>query len=140
MPDNCRDDPILGPALAYWILKRGMRAIPLKRDRPTEILPKILPHLQIIDIFDGGKRFRYWLVGTALAETYGKDYTGSYADEFVSGERLRFIQQAYQTVCTAKHRSIRTTAIYGPYLGTRALRARGVTFLAATIARQGAPA
>ena len=100
MPCSYRDDPILGPTLAYWMLKRGARAMPLKRHiDPTEIPPKLLPHLQIIDVVDGGARFRYRLIGTALVQAYGKEYTGTYADELVSGERLRFIHSAYQAVC-----------------------------------------
>ena len=79
MIDNYRDDPILGPALAYWIDKRGSRLLPSRRDiDPVEIPPKILPHLQIIDVVDGGARFRYRLIGTATVDAYGEDFTGRY--------------------------------------------------------------
>lgn len=103
MSYSYRDDPILGPALAYWLRKRGANAMPFKRDLdPTEISPKVLPHLQILDVIDAGKRFRYRLIGTALVDAYGKDYTGTHADELISGERLRFIHSVYQAVCTIK--------------------------------------
>jgi hypothetical protein len=101
MPYSYRDDPILGPALAYWQRIRDGRTVPLKRGLdPLDIPPKLLPHLQIIDVVDGGRRFRYRLIGTSLVETYGKDYTGTYADELVSGGRLGFIHSVYQAVCT----------------------------------------
>jgi hypothetical protein len=103
MSFSYRNDPILSPALAYWVDKCGTHTMPLKRDiDPTEISPKLLPHLQIMDVLDGGTRFRYRLVGTALVQTYGKDYTGAFADELVSGDRLRFIHDVYQSVCKTK--------------------------------------
>ena len=103
MPYSYRDDPILGPALAYWQRIRAGRTMPLKRDLdPVDIPARLLPHLQIIDVVDGGRRFRYRLIGTSLVESYGKDYTGTHADELVSGERRRFIHSVYQTVCTIK--------------------------------------
>jgi hypothetical protein len=103
MPYSYRDDPILGPALAYWQRIRAGRTMPLKRDLdPVDVPPKLLPHLQIIEVVDGGRRFRYRLIGTSLVETYGKDYTGTHADELVSGERLRFIHAVYQAVCAIK--------------------------------------
>ena len=99
MTYNYRDDPILGPALAYWNQKRGARSMPSKQDiDPTEIPPKILPYLQMLDVIDGGARFRYRLVGTASAEAYGMDYTGKIADEIFPDDRLRLVHALYRTV------------------------------------------
>jgi hypothetical protein len=125
---NYQDDPILGPALAYWIRKRGASSMPRKRDiDPTEIHRKILPNLQIIDVIDQGARFRFRLVGTALVEANGKDYTGQYPDELLSKDRACFILNIYQTVCklkrplfstnryhTAKNSDLFTKRIYMP--------------------------
>jgi hypothetical protein len=103
MSYDYRGDPILGPALAYWIGKCGIRSMPRKRDiDPTEIPPKLLPNLQIIEVIDGGAQFRYRLIGTALVEAKGKDYTGQYPEETLSGDRLRFVLNIYRTVCKLK--------------------------------------
>src|ERR1700733_2935161 len=103
MTYNYRDDPMLGPALSYWVRKRGPRFMPHKSDiDPTDIPPKLLPNLQMIDAIDGGARFRYRLIGTALAEANGKDYTGRYPEELLSGDRLRFVLHIYQTVYQSK--------------------------------------
>jgi hypothetical protein len=103
MAYDYRGDPILGPVLAYWTQKRGGRAMPRKRDiDPTEIPPRLLPNLQILDVIGGGGRFRYRLVGSASVEAYGKDYTGSYPDELFRDDRLRFLLSIYKTVCTSK--------------------------------------
>jgi hypothetical protein len=103
MTYNYRDDPILGSALAYWIKKRSARLMPCKRDiDPTEIPPKVLPNLQIIDVIDGGARFRYRLVGTALVDAYGSDFSGKYLDEMFLDTRLNFVQSIYRTVAKSK--------------------------------------
>jgi hypothetical protein len=103
MTYNYWGDPILGPALAYWTRKRGARSMPRKSDvDPTEISPKLLPSLQIVEVIDGGARFRYRLVGTASVEAYGEDYTGRYPDELFSDDRLCFIQNIYRAVCKSK--------------------------------------
>jgi len=103
MAYNYRDDPVLGPTLAYWLDKRGSRAMPRKADiDPTEIAPKILPNLVIIQVVDGGARFRYRLVGTALVDAYGKDFSGRHADELFPDDQLNFVQSSYRTVCASK--------------------------------------
>ena len=103
MTYSYRDDPMLGAAFAYWVRKRGTRSMPCKRDiDPTEIPPKLLPNLQIIDVIDRGERFRYRLVGTALVEAHGEEFTGKCADELFSDQRLRFMHEMYRAVCTSK--------------------------------------
>ena len=103
MAYNYRDDPILGPALSYWLGKRGGLAMPRKRDiDPVEIPPKILPNLQLIEVIDDGARFRYRLVGTALVDAYGRDFSGRIADELFPDDRLNFVQGIYRSVCTSK--------------------------------------
>ena len=100
---NYRDDPVLGPTLAYWTQKRGSRSMPCKRDiDPVEFPTKLLPNIQIIEAIDGGARFRYRLVGTASVEAFGSYYTGRYPDEMFSDDRLNFIQSIYRAVVTTK--------------------------------------
>jgi hypothetical protein len=103
MEYNYRDDPILGSALAFWAGKRAGRAMPCKRDiDPVELPPKVLPNLQLIEVIAGGARFRYRLIGTALAEAYGRDFSGQHPDELFSDDRLNFVQRIYRTVCEFK--------------------------------------
>jgi hypothetical protein len=98
-----RGDPILGPMLEYWTRKRGARSMPSKRDiDPTEIPPKLLPNLQILDVIDDGARFRFRLVGTASVQALGQDYTWKGPEELLSGDRLSLVLEIYRTVCTTK--------------------------------------
>jgi hypothetical protein len=100
--NSLRDDPILGPAYEYWQSKCGGRAMPRRRDvDPTEI-PRLLPHLQITEFVDGGKRIRYRLAGTAVVEAYGGELKGKYFDEVFAGERLKFVEDNYRLMCESK--------------------------------------
>jgi hypothetical protein len=100
MTNSYRDDPVLGPALAYWTEKRGTRLMPSRRDiDPVEIPRKILPNFQIIDVVDGGARFRYRLIGTATVDAYGEDFTGRYPDEIFPADLRDFIHGIYRQVC-----------------------------------------
>jgi hypothetical protein len=103
MTYNYRDDPLLGSALAYWNARRGDRLMPSRRDiDPVGIPPRTLPNLQIIDVIDGGARFRYRLIGTATVEAYGEDFTGRYPDEMFPPELRDFIHGVYGEVCSSK--------------------------------------
>ena len=103
MTYNYRDDPILGPALSYWLAKRGESSMPSKRDvDPTDIPPKILPNLQLIDVVDGGARFRYRLIGTATVDAYGEDFTGRCPDEIFPADARDFILGIFRQVCAWK--------------------------------------
>jgi hypothetical protein len=92
------EDRILFDLFQYWDRKRAERPMPARRDLdPTEI-PRLLPHLRITEILEGCTRFRYRLVGTAVVETYGADFTGKYTDELYSGERRVYIERNYRIV------------------------------------------
>jgi hypothetical protein len=113
MAYNYQDDPILGPTLAYWRRKRGSRSMPSKRDiDATAFPPKVLPHLQIVDVIDGGARFRFRLVGTALVEAYGEEFTDKCADELFPDDRLRFVMSMYEGVCKLKVAHFSRTRYY----------------------------
>ena len=100
MSYDYRADPILGRALAYWRQKRNGRAMPSRRDIDPGEIPKLLPHLQLIDIVRG--RFRYRLIGTALADAYGGDYTGQFVDDLFDKSRSQFITKIYSSIAEAR--------------------------------------
>jgi hypothetical protein len=67
---------------AYWLRKKGeRRAPPRAAIDPMEIVP-LLPHVGLVDVVRNPVlRFRFRLVGTAIAAGYGRDITGCYLDE-----------------------------------------------------------
>ena len=97
---DIRNDPVLGSALAYWERKCGPRPIPDRRDiDATEILPPLLPYLQLTERVEAAGRIRYRLIGTGIVNAYGADLTGKYMDEIYSGERMRYVEANYRAVC-----------------------------------------
>lgn len=97
---DVRNDPVLGPALAYWERKCGSRPLPDRRDiDATEIAPSLLPFLQITERVESSGRIRYRLIGTGIVDAYGADLTGKYMDEIYSGERMRYVEANYRAVC-----------------------------------------
>ena len=93
-----RGDAVLGRVLAYWEERRGSRPMPARRDLDPADLAAVLPHLQLIDVVPPD-RFRYRLVGTALVDAFGHDYTGRFVDELLLGTgRAALITRVFTTV------------------------------------------
>jgi hypothetical protein len=97
MERDWRSDSVLKQALDYWMTRRGDRTIPRRRDIDPTHVPKLLPHLQLVEPVGG--RFRYRLHGTALVEAAGRDQTGAYLDEIFPDERAQIIGSVFHQVC-----------------------------------------
>jgi hypothetical protein len=92
-------DPILGALYRFWNERRGKRRMPDRHDiDPIDLGPNLLPHLGLMDIFDGGARVRYRLLGTAIVERWGRDATGRFMDEVTSGTYSAYIHSLYRTL------------------------------------------
>lgn len=98
MQVDYRSFPILVQALEYWRSRRGERSMPRRADIDPVAIPRLLPYLRITEVVEGGKRFRYRLVGTEVVEKHGWDYTGSYLDEVLKGDHLAIVASGYRTV------------------------------------------
>jgi len=93
-----RGDAVLGRVLAYWEERRGSRRMPARRDLDPVDLAAVLPHLQLIDVVPPD-RFRYRLLGTALVDALGHDYTGRFVDELLLDTgRADLITRVFSTV------------------------------------------
>ncbi|MGH7034773.1 MAG: PAS domain-containing protein [Stellaceae bacterium] len=102
MAYDFHSDPILAAAFQYWQGKRGERRMPRRGDiEPSEIVP-LLPNLLIIEVLGGGKRQRYRLVGTAIVEAFGVEFTGKYLDQVFSREQLRGHVENYRIIAREK--------------------------------------
>ena len=114
-PNNDPNDPLLAELLTYWERKRADRPMPRRADLDPAEIPSLLPHLRLTEVVEGGKRFRYRLVGTAIVEAYGNEHTGRHLDEVLSGERLAFVEGLYRTVCERKRPLFARTYYVGPW-------------------------
>ena len=91
------NDPILSSLWRYWDAKRGRRQMPLRRDIEPAEIPRLLPHLQLVDRI-AGKGFRYRLTGSAIAQGYGFDGTGKFTQEILTPARHKIASGHYSLV------------------------------------------
>ncbi|HEX9464812.1 MAG TPA: PAS domain-containing protein [Alphaproteobacteria bacterium] len=91
-------DARLKEGYAYWQRKAGDRRMPRRADiDPTEI-PKLLPHVMLVDVLEGG-RYRYRLIGTENERAHGINATGRCLDEVLKGpEYKRHVLGLYDKV------------------------------------------
>ena len=96
-PARIEADPVLSALWRYWDEKRMTRVMPRRRDLdpPLEI-PKLLPHLLLVERAEG--RFRWRLAGTAVVDAYGQELTGRFIDEVISAARREAANRHYATV------------------------------------------
>lgn len=65
----------------YWQAQRGQRFAPRRADiDPAAIVP-LLPDIVLYDVIDGGRDFRFRLIGTRIVEGLGRDSTGCLVSE-----------------------------------------------------------
>jgi len=95
-------DPVLGGVLAHWVNIRGARSMPARRDLVLRDIRRLLPHVQLVDVADGGTRFQHRLVGTKLVEMFGEEYTKKYLDELLTGVRYELMASLYTDVSRFK--------------------------------------
>lgn len=93
MSPSVLPDPLLQSLYEYWLGRRHGRAVPERRDiDPLDMPRNLLPHLLLVELHGARPRIRYRLIGTAISERYGEDFTGRYLDE-VSGPHYRDLLQ-----------------------------------------------
>jgi hypothetical protein len=80
--DRTTDWPdVLSAVRDYWLEKRGTRFMPSRSDiSPTHIKAQ-LPHILLADVIDGGRDFRYRLVGVELSRFFYSNPTGKFMTE-----------------------------------------------------------
>lgn len=90
--------PSLVALYDYWLSHRDNHIAMRRADLdPTEI-PFLLRHLILADVADGGRAIRYRLVGTAIVEAHGFDYTGKSIEELTDGPTLAYTRRLYGLV------------------------------------------
>ena len=109
-----RLSPDLARVQAYWEgLLRGAATMPFGDDlKPTD-LPDLVPHLFLIDVMGPHERFRFGLVGEALAP---EGLAGRFLDEFDPHRPFEFLRsQCVATVECSAPTYFRDAAAALPY-------------------------
>jgi len=69
----------------YWLRSAGVRSMPARADLDPLKVPRLLPHLGLIDLRQGLDQGLFRLAGTRLRDVYGKEITGRRLSEVFSG-------------------------------------------------------
>lgn len=78
---------------AYWLSKRGARAMPTRSSiKPEEIGP-LLPYTVLVEEIEG--RLRYRLVGSEIASACGSDPARKFLDEVLPDVRYKIAARSY---------------------------------------------
>ena len=97
------DEPpkLLSAVRDYWFAKRGAGDMPRRADiLPSELKP-YLPNILLADVVDGGRDFRYRLVGRHLQPSFAANPTGKLMSEVLEpfgAETVRNTIAAYSAV------------------------------------------
>lgn len=80
----------------YWQEKAAGRAMPDRNDINPSHIPRLLPHISLIDIdpLNGGCRIR--LAGTRLRDVYDREITGLTLDDLDFGSKRDYWLAAYE--------------------------------------------
>jgi hypothetical protein len=92
-------DPAQRALYLYWRDRTAGRAMPARADLDPLDMPKAaLRDMGLIDVIDGGRDFRYRLVGTNNVARMGVDITGRLASAVYQGEYRDFLLAIYRAV------------------------------------------
>lgn len=69
----------------YWMQARGVRDMPKRADIDAAAIRAVLPHVQVLEVIDGGRRFYTRTSGSATRHALGYDPTGLFLDEYPAG-------------------------------------------------------
>jgi hypothetical protein len=87
----------------YWRKKAGDRLMPKRSDLdPTEISPRLLPGITLVDVVGDDRRYVYRLVGTADVQVRGLDPTGKSVIDGFFGPTAENALQCYDKVVATK--------------------------------------
>ena len=82
----------------YWLRSAGQRPMPARSDLDPLKVPRLLPHLGLIDLRDGVDQGLFKLAGTRLRDIYGQEVTGKRIDEVFSGDRATYWRRIHRWV------------------------------------------
>lgn len=82
----------------YWLQSAGARAMPARSDFDPLKVPRLLPHLGLIDLRQGLDQGLFRLAGTRLRDIYGREITGRRLSEVFSGVCAAYWERVHSRV------------------------------------------
>lgn len=69
----------------YWLSIHPGDRLPARRAFDAGAVPRLLRHIVLTDVERDPYRFKVRVLGTAVADAFGRDFTGKYMDEVFAG-------------------------------------------------------
>ncbi|MFC7049419.1 PAS domain-containing protein [Emcibacter nanhaiensis] len=83
----------------YWNKIRGEKSMPSRKDfRPSDV-PRLLPHIVMVDVEQDSGRYLTRLVGTETVKAMGIDLTGRYVNDV---PQMSVVLERYQWIVENK--------------------------------------
>ncbi|MGQ0677147.1 MAG: PAS domain-containing protein [Rhodospirillales bacterium] len=82
----------------HWLALHRNGRPPSRADFDPAAIPHLLPYLMLVDVVEGGKDFRYRLVGTHVARIHGADNTGRLVSHAFASPDAAYVMQLYRRV------------------------------------------
>ncbi len=102
--DRVEVDPRIMKFLEYWGQACGGKAMPRRTDvDPVDIPPELLPNLFLVEVVDGGRRFKFRLAGSESTLAAGRPMTGFHVDEVNPNEAYaEYVSNLYRRVVSRR--------------------------------------
>jgi hypothetical protein len=96
---------------AYWRQKAADRSLPSRADLDPVEIPKLLPHIMLIDVLPSGG-YHYRLIGTENARAHGINATGRSLDEVLPGPGYKAHVIALYDECVRTRRALYSECLF----------------------------
>jgi hypothetical protein len=92
--------PRLRACQAYWRSLAPAGVLPPYRAFDVVQVPRdLLPFLVLLDVLDGGRDFRYRVIGTGVVQAVGRDFTGETVTEYRHRHEPPAVAEGYRRIC-----------------------------------------
>ncbi|WP_416896294.1 MAG: PAS domain-containing protein [Minwuia sp.] len=96
-------DAIIQEIHDYWLDKAGDRDVPDRRDLdPLLEIPKLTPHIWLLDVVGDPPRYRYRLLGSQLVAAGSASRIGQFLDEVKPVRDNTAVHEALRRVCAER--------------------------------------
>lgn len=95
-------DTKLQQLLNYWRGKGSEGVLPSRKDIDPIEIPRLMPHVAMIDILRDPLDYRYRLSGTHLVEMIGHDRTGRRMREFFTAPAIEAAEQMLERLLSRR--------------------------------------
>jgi hypothetical protein len=104
-------DDRIQQAYDYWRRIAAGRAMPARKDLDPVDIPRLLPYVMLVEV-EGPGRFRYRLIGTAIAQEQGVNATGRYVGEAIKNPEYRVHGLSLYEQCVRERRPIYSESLF----------------------------